>query len=463
VLIFAKRFLFIAAGIVVLAALVLLCVNLYLQSDGVQQRIRDFAERALGGEVKIRSSMYLPWSGFVIRGITVPDSTNANINFAEAEALRIRFALRPLAKGRFVITECTVFQPKLVVRQLENGEWVIPLGRERVEVPEVPKETPTTSGKGVSFRTELQNVRLRGGSIVFLNAKNRAIITLEKTNISANIAPDRSAAGTFEIGRSDFFGSLKPRKIGGPFTWDGNNLDFPEIQGLLAGGKLTGKYHMQTREQPSFTLALQLSEVLLRKLAEDAQVEPGKTKGILQGSLDINGDPRDSATLNGSGHFELVSAQLKPVEFLVKLGELLQIDELQLLKLSDARINATIKDERVHIDDVTLKSDNLILQGAGPVRFNGKINLDASLMVNRKLQQQLKGVLSKNFVDSEDPEYRQLPFTVTGRVDNPKTDLLDKLIGAKVGQDVGGMLMNILRSSATPKPDNKKEPATQEN
>ena len=142
---------------------------------------------------------------------------------------------------------------------------------------------------------------------------------------------------------------------------------------------------------------------------------------------------------------------------------MLQIDELQLLKLSDARINATIQDERVHIDDVTLKSDNLILQGTGPVRFNGKMNLDASLMVNRKLQQQLKGVLSRNFVDSEDPEYRELPFTVTGRVDNPKTDLIDKLIGAKVGQDVGGMLMNILRSSASPKPDNKKEPATQGN
>jgi type II secretion system protein N len=460
VLIFAKRFLFIAAGVIALAALVLLCINLYLQSDGVQQRIRDSAQRALGGEVKIRSSMYLPWSGFVIRGITVPDPTNANINFAEVEALRIRFALGPLIEGRFVITECTVFQPKLVVRQLENGEWVIPLGRERVEVAEVPKEAPTTSKKGVPFRTELQNMRLRGGSIVFLNAKNRAIVSLDKTDISAKIAPNHSAAGTFEIGRSDFFGSLKPRKVGGPFTWDGNNLDFPDIQGSLAGGKLTGKFHMQTREQPSFTLALQLSGVLLRKLAEDAQVEPGKTEGFLQGSLDMNGDPRDSASLTGVGRFELVSAQLKPVEFLVKLGELLQIDELQLLKLSDARIDATIQDERVHIDDMTLKSDNLILQGTGPVRFNGKINLEASLMVNRKLQQQLKGVLSKNFVDSEDPEYREVPFTVTGRVGNPKTDLIDKLVGAKVGQDVGGMLMNILRSSASPKPDNKKEPAT---
>lgn len=455
--IFAKRFLFVVAGVVALAAIVLLCINLYLQSGGVQQRIRDSAQRSLGTEVKIRSSMYLPWSGLVIRGITIPDPANPNTNFVEAEALRIRFSLRPLMEGRFVITECTLFQPRVIIRQLENGDWVLPLGAKRAEVVEAPKEPAATATKGISFKAELQNARLRGGSIVFLNAKNRAIVTLEKTDISAKVAPDRSATGTFEIGRSDFFGSLKPRKVGGAFTWDGKTLDLPDIEGSLAGGKLAGKYRVETSEQPSFALALQVTGVLLRKLAEDAQIEQGKTEGSLQGSLDLSGDPRDSASLTGAGHFELVSARLRPVEFLVKLGELLQIDELQLLKLSDARIDATIRDERVQVDDVILKSDNLILRGNGPVRFNGKMNLEASLLVNRKLQQQLKGVLSRNFVDSEDPEYRQLPFTVTGRIDNPKTDLIDKLIGAKVGQDVGGMLMNILRSGAPQKSDAKKE------
>jgi hypothetical protein len=185
----------------------------------------------------------------------------------------------------------------------------------------------------------------------------------------------------------------------------------------------------------------------LRKLAEEAQLEPGKTEGILQGSVDLGGDPSESHSTTGAGHFELVSAKLKPVDFLIKLGELLKIDELQLLKLSDAKIDVTIRHKRVQVDDIILKSDNLILRGSGPIRFNGKMNLDARLLVNLKLQRQLRGVLGKNLADSEDPEYRQIPFSVTGRIDNPKTDLLDKLIGAKVGQDVGGMLVNILRSS----------------
>ena len=65
-------------------------------------------------------------------------------------------------------------------------------------------------------------------------------------------------------------------------------------------------------------------------------------------------------------------------------------------------------------------------------------------------------VLGESLVDSEDPEYRQIPFSVTGRIDNPKTDLLDKLIGAKVGHDVGGLLVNILRSSVPQKSEDKK-------
>ena len=81
-------------------------------------------------------------------------------------------------------------------------------------------------------------------------------------------------------------------------------------------------------------------------------------------------------------------------------------DELQLLKLSDAKIDATIRDERVQVDDIRYRSPhNSILRGNGPIRFDGKMNLDVRLLVNLKLQHKLRGALGKNLVDSEDPEY----------------------------------------------------------
>jgi hypothetical protein len=289
---FAKRCFFLAAGFLGAAAIVLLCINLYLQSDGVEQRIRDAALQSLGTEVKIRSTMYAPWSGLVLRGISVADPTNANLNIVEA--LRVRFSFAPLLKNRFVITECTLFEPKLIVRQLENGDWLIPLAPARAQAPEAWKEASPSTAKGSSFKAELQQFRLRSGKVVFLNAKNRAIVTLDRANISSQIASNHSATGIFEVGKADFFNSLKPRKIGGPFTWDGKVLDFPDIQGSLAGGKLNGNYRIEIGEKPSFVLGLQVSGALLRKLSEEAQLEPGKTEGILQGSVDLRGDPRES-------------------------------------------------------------------------------------------------------------------------------------------------------------------------
>jgi uncharacterized protein involved in outer membrane biogenesis len=291
---FAKRCFFLAAGFLVAAAIVLLGINLYLHSDSVEQRIRDAALRSLGAEVKIRSTMYTPWSGLVLRGISVADPTNANLNIVEARALRVRFSFAPLLKNRFVITECTLFEPKLIVRQLENGDWLIPLAPAPAPTPEGWKEALPSTTEGSSFKAELQQFRLRSGNIVFLNAKNRAIVNLDRADISSQIASNHSATGIFELGEADFFNSLKPRKIGGPFTWDGKVLDFPDIQGSLAGGKLNGNYRIEIGDKPSFVLGLQVSGALLRKLSEEAQLEPGKTEGILQGSVDLRGDPRET-------------------------------------------------------------------------------------------------------------------------------------------------------------------------
>jgi hypothetical protein len=451
----AKRFLFVAAAIIAVIALVLLCINLYLQSGGVQQRIRSAAERALGSEVKIRSTSYTPWGGLNLRGLSVPDPTSAvgapQRNIVEAEGLRVRFPIMPLLQQRFEVTEALLIEPTLIARQAPDGNWILPLPRPRQKDLEVPTESTGPSIKGPSFKAELKKLRLTEGTILFIDAKSRPVLSLDKVDMEARISPDQKAEGTFYVARMQVSNSLKPNKIGGPFTWDGKVLDLPAIKGFLAGGNLVGAYKLTTGSEPSFTMSARLDGVLLKKLAEDAHVEPGKTDGKLQGSLELAGDPRNSDSLTGKGQFELLSATLRPMEFLVQLGTLMQIDELQLLRLHDAKMNFTVEDERVQINDLILKSENLIITGTGPIRFNGKLNIDARLLVNNKLQRQLKSVLGNNFVESEIPDYRQLPFTVTGKVDSPRTDLLDKITGLKLGNEVPGLLKNLLQAIPQPK------------
>lgn len=447
----AKRFFFGAGALLGVLALGLLCINLYLQSSGVQQRIRTAAEKELGAELQIRRTTYTPWGGLYLGGLSLPDPVTPERKSAEARGLRIRISLLPLFWGRFVVREASLIEPVLVIRQGADGNWILPFARRAPKEPGMPDATTPSGKKGPSFRAELQRVRLAGGTILFLDAKNRELLALEKVDGTARLLPDDNGEGAFYVARMEFFQSLKPAKIGGPFTWDGRVLNFPEITGQLAGGTLTGSYRLETGGDPRFALTTRLEGVLLKKLVEDAHIEPGKTEGQLRGTFELAGDPRNSDSLEGSGHLELVAAQLRPMEFLVKLGELFQIDELQLLKLHEATADFTVSDERVRIGGLTLKSENLIISGTGPIRFNGKLNLEARLLVNEKLQRQLRGVLGNQLVESDVPGYRQIPFTVTGRLDSPKTDLLDKIIGVKIGGEVPGILKQLFQAFPTPK------------
>lgn len=458
---FAKRFLIAVVTVLVVVAIVCLCINIYLQSAGVQQRIRIAAAEALGSEPRIASTMFTPWEGLVLRGVSIPDPTRPDLNLVEVTALRIRFAFLPLLQQRFVVTECALFEPRLLIRQLPDGNWQVPAPPIS---PEAEPQAATAGEKpakpkalGPAFRSELHRFRVGGGTLTFVDAGSRIVLRLEATNLDAQIQPDLSAKGTFRIGKTNISNSLFPRKISGDFTWDGRIFDVPDINGSLAGGKILGQYRLVNGDEPTFTIGLQLNKIQLRMLAEEAGLDPGQTEGEMEGTLDLTGDPRHSEELTGKGHLELISAKLRPVEFLVKLGELLRIDELQLLSLKDAHMDISVGNKHVQVEGIVLRSENLVIRGQGPVKFDGKMDLSAELLVNKKLQQQLKGFISKNFQPSEDPEYKQVPFKVTGKVSSPKTDLLDKLIGINIGQDVGGLLKNLFRPPSTPKQDEQKD------
>lgn len=38
-----------------------------------------------------------------------------------------------------------------------------------------------------------------------------------------------------------------------------------------------------------------------------------------------------------------------------------------------------------------------------------------------------------------------MPFRISGTLARPKTDLLDKLVGARISQDLGGLINSFLR------------------
>ena len=73
-----------------LGAVVLLGVNLYVQSQGAQAKIQQELSRSLGVPLKIRSMSVTPWGGLELSGITIPQTVPVGPkNLLEARTFRL--------------------------------------------------------------------------------------------------------------------------------------------------------------------------------------------------------------------------------------------------------------------------------------------------------------------------------------------------------------------------------------
>jgi hypothetical protein len=450
---FAKPILIVCGAVLLIGAAGLLVANLYLQSEGVQTRIREAASKALGAPLAIRGTSFTPWGGFVLHGISVPDPERSDHNLLEAKSLRLHIATFPLFSGRLVIRQVTLSNPTIIARQSKDRRWTVlvpppPQGDIPVTVPERTTTQVEAPRPARTMKVTVERIRVSGLTAVFVDAKGRTIFRAENGEGDAVLGEQDSSSGSFQISKMEIGRALKPKNFGGPFSWDGRVLDMPELGGTLAGGTISGKYRLEVGETSSFALDLGVTEARLKKLAGDLGGSSENAAGLVNASIQLAGDPGRTESIAGDAVVDMVGARFTPVDFIVQLGQLLGVEELQVLNLNEATSRFLIREGRVDVETIHLQSENLILAGTGTALFDGSIDIDGRLMVNRKLQRQLRALLGKNFKDADDPEYKQVAFEVTNTLADPRTDLLDKLIGVRVGDDVGGVLRNLFRVPA---------------
>jgi hypothetical protein len=226
------------------------------------------------------------------------------------------------------------------------------------------------------------------------------------------------------------------------------------VKCAIADGKVRASFTVLTPKKgpPVFQLKSEIEQVSLSTLIAEAHGDEAGTSGTLLGHVDLRGNPLDSGTLVGGGEISLDSAQLRPFDAIQQIGAFLRVDELQLLKLHDARMVFEVRDERFWVKNLTLKTENLIISGKGPIRFNGKMNLEGRFQVNEKIQRELSMFIGDQFTPSPETGYKEVAFTVTGRTSRPETNLLDKITGYHLGGNLGGFLKGLFRMPKAPSP-----------
>src|SRR5437660_11700317 len=134
------------AALIGLGAVLLLGVNLYVQSQGAQAKIQEELSRRLGTRLEIRSMSVTPWGGLQLSGITIPQTSSvAPRHFLEAKTFQLRVRFLSLFSRRLVIKEVSLINPNVVWPQDAEGKWRLPSSQAMQSPGISPKQTASVS------------------------------------------------------------------------------------------------------------------------------------------------------------------------------------------------------------------------------------------------------------------------------------------------------------------------------
>src|SRR6266516_2129377 len=165
-----RRITFIAfAAVIALGAILLLGVNLYVQSQGTQAKIQQELSRRLGTRLEIRSMSVTPWGGLQLSGITIPQTSPAGPrHFLEAKTFRLRVRFLSLFSRRLVIKEVSLINPNVVWPQDTEGKWRLP-GSQEVQSPRVSPKRPASLTQS---QVESEPVQKQAAPVVTATSSN---------------------------------------------------------------------------------------------------------------------------------------------------------------------------------------------------------------------------------------------------------------------------------------------------
>ncbi len=484
-----RAVLYLLGGMLALFVALLLAVNLYVQAQGTQARIESELSRRIGTKLHIQRISVTPWGGLKLRGITIPQTDPAvQRDFLKADAFRLRIRFLSLFARELVITEVSLINPTVVWAQNSDGKWRIPsslpeeetapAGETVAVAPTVAAEpprlaaapAPTAVPASNAFKPEVRRVNLDHGNFHFLDDKGHPVASFDGFGFHSSLRNSNELRGNATVAKISLRDRFFLEHLKSPVQYSPDQLEFSQIKAGVAGGEITGRFAMrQTDPGSPFEAKVNFHDLQADRIVTQAGGPEGMVEGRLEGSLQATGKTADANALAGAGEIYLRDGQLRQYSLLVALGQLLQIDELSQLRFEQAHVKFHITPGVVIVDDLLLSSPNLRVAAHGTISFEGRLRLDSQLAINERIRSQLFRGMRASFHPVAEAGFFAVDFAVTGTVEKPKTDLMNKLVGRDL-KDLGGLISGFLgggkkekrESSAAPtSADTPAEPAAE--
>ncbi|MEY2547203.1 MAG: hypothetical protein QOG48_2320, partial [Verrucomicrobiota bacterium] len=91
----------------------------------------------------------------------------------------------------------------------------------------------------------------------------------------------------------------------------------------------------------------------------------------------------------------------------------------------------------------------------GTIDFDGKLHLASRLAINDKIRAQLFKPMRANFQPLNEPGMSAVDFQITGTLERPRTNLVEKVVGRDI-KDLGDVVRGFLGGNKSEKPKRKR-------
>ncbi len=476
-----KHFRVIVVGLslgVLLFAAFILVVNLYVQSMGIQNRLRTQLSQAVGMQVGVFRTTFSPWGGFRLDQIKiVSDIPQSRFDFLKAECLEVRCEFVPLLQGRIVIRRIALDAPDFVFQKNARGQFRLPrhatsiiaapsglvtprpLLPEAVHTPVVSRSEPApppapgvVAAKAPLPAADIRKILLRDGTFRFLAQDGGELVRLQAVRCSLNARTGPNTfVGVLEIKKIVLLNRWEITNLEAAVTVENQKIHVLKLEADMGGGRLEGgaDADLAAGGQP-YTAHFRLSKGELGKFFPADSDLARELIGMVHARLEYEGFATQEDKNKGHAELKISHAKITHLPILELISQLVRSEEFRNLNIRKTEIKADITGPLIQITPSYLESDHVKITCSGPIDTQQKLNLNAQLLLDENLFKKLPSEARENFVKKTDTNQQALDFVINGTISEPGSNFVNRLIGDKLQKKFKNFLGN--SESSTPKP-----------
>ncbi|MEM6885256.1 MAG: AsmA-like C-terminal region-containing protein [Verrucomicrobiota bacterium] len=406
---------------IVLTALGILLQN-YMQSREFIEKISQSFSDSFGGTVSVQSTDINLLRGFSLDQVLVLSSDDPPQEFLAVEHSVLTYNPFALFLKKLELSTIQLEGAELSFTQAPSGNWWLP--RPTADT------TPVLDTGLLAFEMILKDISLNQGVVTVIRKDGALVLDAHGINIEGSLKAREvgiESSGQLAIANTRLGKYFAIRDMTSPVTYENEVLTIPSLSGKAYDGSATGSIEIDLRiGGPEFTITLNLEQLDIAQLITDFQAKSQWLDGKLTTSCKVSGYFEDPELLQGTGTLQITEGTLSGFTFIKELAQLFPNQSFPETNFDSITGNYKIAEKKLTIYDLEAISQDVQLTGTGTISSSRELNLDMRLSLSPDFTALLASETAAKF-NQRDDEFSTITFTVTGTLDEPESNLIDKL------------------------------------